>query len=373
MIKPLIPLIAVGLSLSACSNTRLMDMIPDNRPNYKTSTTINPLEIPPDLTRASVDDSLNVSELKATDNASLAAYQGERGAKVRADRLAASLKNIKSNGDVSWIEINEQPAVVFKNAKRFWLNNGLALSRVDPDIGIMETDWLQNEANTPSSGISAWISGFISGLHDDGVRDKFRTRIDFDGQRSYVYVTHYGATEEQLDKHGKIIRNNATKSSDPDNTSYTWVSNSRNPELEIEMLRRLNLYLHKTGKQAAAVPKKQGGSKASLVRLNDGSPALVINDGFNQAWMRLGVAIDRAGFEISAQNRRGGLYTFAKITERKVGFILTEIERDVQTYQLGLADQGSRQIAVIRSVNGKAPTPEQAQAILQAISKEVHF
>lgn len=363
------------LLLSACSTSELIDTLPDNRPDYKTSRTTNPLEIPPDLTQSSIDDSLTVAELSATDNASLSDYQKERSGKAqRADHLEKSLKNIHRSGDATWIEIEAKPSEVFNNARKFWANNGLRLSRVEPNIGIMETDWLENKANLPSSGLSALLAQVIGGLTDEGVRDKFRTRIDYDGKRSYVYLTHYGATEQEITEQGKAAKDgNGMRQASSD---YAWVASSRNPELEVEMLRRLNLYLLKSGKQSATAtaktsPSKQGSMTFS--RLTDGTPALLIDANFNRAWTLLGVAIDRAGYELSAQNRQGGTYTFAKITERKVGLILTETVRDIETYQIGLADQGNRQIAVVRSINQQAPNPSQAQAVLQKISQEIRF
>lgn len=364
---------AIALSLTACTNSSVVDIIPDNRPNYKTSRTTNPLEVPPDLTQSSIDDGLAVAELSATDNASLATYQDERSQQTgTSDRLEASLKNIQRSGDATWIELNAKPGKVFDDIKRFWLDNGLPLSRVDENIGIMETQWLQSKANLPTSGISSLLSRALSGLRDDGVRDKFRTRIDYDGTHSYIYVTHYGASEKRLDNNGKVIRNSSGNQDDSSN--YAYFADSRNPELEVEMLRRINLYLHKNNKQTATVPSTsaQQGNIA-FAPLSDGTPALLIDTNFNRAWMLLGVAIDRAGFDISEQKRQSGTYTFAKVTERRVGFIIKQTERDIETYQIGLADNGSQQIAVVRSYNSGKPTVEQAQSVLQKISQEINF
>lgn len=380
--KNLLLYTGVVLSLFACSSGNIVDMIPDNRPNYKTSRTTNPLEIPPDLTQSSIDDSLSVAELSATDNASLATYQNERNSQTAAvDRLEASLKNIQRSGDATWIEIAAKPDTAFKHAKRFWLDNGLPLSRVDANIGIMETDWLESEANLPASGISSLLARALSGLKDEGVRDKFRTRIDYDGTHSYIYLTHYGASEKQLDSSGNVIKNNQTKSNKDSSNNYAYFASSRNPELEVEMLRRLNLYLHKNNKQTATSTTSVHGNNpgnntektVAFSSLSDGTPTLLIDANFNRAWMLLGVAIDRAGFDISEQNRPSGTYTFAKVTERRVGFIIKEVERDIETYQVGLADKGYQQIAVVRSYNGGKPTHEQAQSILQKISQKISF
>lgn len=365
---------SLASTLCACSNASLMNAIPDNRPDYKTSRTTNPLEIPPDLTQSSVDDGLVVSELSATDDASLADYQNERGVKVNRNKpLENALQNIQHSGDATWIEIDQLPDTVFENAKRFWLDNGLTLSRVDKNIGIMETDWLENKANLPTSGISAMIGRVLSGLQDEGVRDKFRTRIDYDGNRSSIYLTHYGATEQEINQYGQVVNSQTGSAKDSPN-DYVWKASTRNPELEVEMLRRLNVFLHKRGKQTAVAPVKNTTKEhITFSQLADGTPALLIDSNFNRAWLLLGIAIDRAGYSIDRKNRQGGTYTFAKITERRVGFIVKHTERTIETYQIGLADQGNRQIAVIRRIDGKRPASEQSRAILQKISQEIQF
>ncbi len=362
-------LVVVALFISGCASTDIMGKLPDNRLNYKTSKVTNPLEIPPDLTQSSMDDVLAVPELSGADNANLSTYQNERGT-VSEQSLAHSLKNVHRSGDATWVEINARPDVVFDNAKLFWTRNGLNLSRVDKNIGIMETDWLEAQPNMPTTGIARLISTVVSPLSDTDMRDKFRTRIDYDGQKTFVYVTHYGATKEEVNLQGKVIKSSHNKK---DAKHFAWVASSRNPELEVEMLRRLNLYLNQRGNQNVASTDDGKSSAIQFSQLADGTPVLVMNTDFNKAWALLGIAIDRAGYALDGQNRQNGTYSFAKITDKKVGFIIKKIDRDIQNYTIGLADQGNQQIAVVRSHNKGKVSIDEAKAILQKISQEIHF
>ncbi len=366
--KKLSYVVLTALLITGCSNADLEGKLPDNRPSYKTSTVTNPLEIPPDLTQSSADDVLAVPEFSGTDKASLSTYQNERGVASQ-QNLAASLKNIHRSGDATWVEINARPDVVFKNAKAFWIRQGLRLARVDKNIGIMETDWLEAQGNMPKTGIARLISTIVSPLTDSDIRDKFRTRIDYDGQKTFVYVTHYGATKEEVNLQGKVIKHSTKK----DDKHFAWVASSRNPELEVEMLRRLNLYLNQRGNQNVTTTDSGKSSAIQFSQLADGTPALVMNTDFNKAWSLLGVAIDRAGYALDGQNRQNGIYSFAKITDKKVGFIIKKIDRDIQHYTVGLADQGNQQIAVVRSHNKGAVSANEAKAILQKIAQEIHF
>lgn len=361
--------LAVLLTLAACSNADIASSLPDNRPNYKQSRVANPLEVPPDLTQSSIDDALAVPELSGAGSADLSTYQQERdGTSAGQNSLASTLQKIHRSGDAAWIEIAGRPDAVFQNAKSFWTSNGLPLTRVDKNIGIMETDWLEADNNLPSTGISRLISTLIKPLSDDGMRDKFRTRIDYDGKKTYVHLTHYGATEKEVTT-GKTVKSPRAKES----KEFAWVASSRNAELEVEMLRRLNLYLNQRGQRNTNNSEKDSTSAMQFAALRDGTPALVINSDFNQAWVLLGIAIDRAGYEIDSQARRDGIYSFAKITDKKVGFIVKEVERTIDNYTIGLADQGNRQIAVVRTHNRQPVSADQAKSILQKISQEIRF
>lgn len=372
--KKSIYLSLVLLSLTACSNADLDSLIPDNRPDYKQSRSINPLEVPPDLTQSSLDDALVVPELSGIDSANLSDYHKERSGKSgNNSTLETTLKNIHRSGDATWIELSDQPDTVFQNARNFWHSNGLPLTRVDKNIGILETDWLETKSNLPRSGISRLLSAVVSGLKDTGTRDKFRTRIDYDGKKTYVYMTHYGATEEIITDQGKVKKG---PSNQKQVQNYAWLATSRNPELEVEMLRRLNLYLQRSGKLsnkpvASSTGKRKGNMK--LTQLADGTPAIIINADFNQAWSLLGIAIDRAGYELNGQNRKGGTYEFAKITDTESGFILKEVTRQIEAYRVSLADQGNQQIAVMRSHNNQAISSTEARKVLEKISTEIQF
>ncbi len=366
--KKLSYVVLTALVLTGCSNASLEGKLPDNRPSYKTSTVTNPLEIPPDLTQSSMDDVLAVPEFSGADKANLSTYQNERSVTSQ-QSLATSLKNIHRSGDATWVEINARPDVVFDHAKSFWVRSGLRLARVDKNIGIMETDWLEAQGNMPKTGIARLISTVVSPLTDSDMRDKFRTRIDYDGNKTFVYVTHYGATKEEVTLQGKVVKNSMKK----DDKHFAWVASSRNPELEVEMLRRLNLYLNQRGNQNVTTANGGQSNAIQFSQLADGTPALVINTDFNKAWALLGIAIDRAGYALDGQNRQNGTYSFAKITDKKVGFIIKKIDRDIQNYTIGLADQGDKQIAVVRSHNKGAVSIDEAKAILQKISQEIHF
>ena len=62
-----IPVAAV-MALVACS-TNLDTLLPDRRPDYRRSTLSQSLEVPPDLTASTIDDTLVIPELNPAGSA----------------------------------------------------------------------------------------------------------------------------------------------------------------------------------------------------------------------------------------------------------------------------------------------------------------
>jgi outer membrane protein assembly factor BamC len=54
--------------------------------------------------------------------------------------------------------------------------------------------------------------------------------------------------------------------------------------------------------------------RASLSKSNDGTLSLAVNDEFDRAWRRVGLALDRVGFVVEDKNRANGIY-FVRYTD----------------------------------------------------------
>ncbi|MBU4005866.1 MAG: outer membrane protein assembly factor BamC, partial [Gammaproteobacteria bacterium] len=81
------------------------------------------------------------------------------------------------------------------------------------------------------------------------------------------------------------------------------------PDLEAEMLRRLMVRLGadeaRAKTQMAAEPKQE---RAKLTRAADGAGTLTVQEPFDRAWRRVGLALDRVGFTVEDRDRTQGLY-----------------------------------------------------------------
>jgi outer membrane protein assembly factor BamC len=75
------------------------------------------------------------------------------------------------------------------------------------------------------------------------------------------------------------------------------------------MLRRLMVRLGVDEARAKTmVAAEQRQDRAKLSRSTDGAGAVVLDEAFDRAWRRVGLALDRVGFTVEDRDRSQGLY-----------------------------------------------------------------
>jgi len=188
---------------------------------------------------------------------------------------------------------------------QFWIDSGYALLRESPEVGIMETDWHEDRSKIPQDLVRRTIGRVIEGLYSSPRRDKFRTRLEKGAEpgTTDVFVSNRAVEE---------IYTNENQ----DRTAWQPLPADR--ELEAEMLSRLMVKLGgEETKVAAATPTAPAGRPAAAtdaaqprnaVLENSGAGPLVLSDGFDRAWRRVGLALDRVGFTVEDRDRSKGLF-----------------------------------------------------------------
>jgi outer membrane protein assembly factor BamC len=159
----------------------------------------------------------------------------------------------------------------------------------------METDWAENRARIPDGMIRNTLGKLLDAVYSTSERDKFRTRLERGAQSgtTEVYISHRGMEEVYTNR-------------ELDQTK--WQPRPANPELEAEMLRRLMVRLgvqEERAKTQVAIAKPV--DRATLQRGGDGG-TLSLNEQFDRAWRRVGLALDRVGFTVEDRDRSKGVY-----------------------------------------------------------------
>ncbi|CAG0996966.1 hypothetical protein RHDC4_02902 [Rhodocyclaceae bacterium] len=298
--------IVLGLVCAAVLAGCEMPIIESKKIDYKSASkqSLPPLEIPPDLTRPSRDERYAVPDIGTSKgSATYSAYAGERGGAARASVAQEVLPQVEKmrierSGTQRWLVVAGSPDQLWPSVKEFWQEIGFIVNLELPEAGIMETDWAENRAKLPQDIIRSTLGKVLDSLYSTAERDKFRTRLEKGGEAgtTEIYISHRGLYE---------IYTNEGKS------DTRWQPRPADPELEAEMLRRLMVRMGaeetraKTMVAAAAVQKEE---RAKLKPAADGVGSLELQEAFDRAWRRVGLALDRVGFTVEDRDRSQGLY-----------------------------------------------------------------
>ncbi len=278
MRKPIVAALfaaTVTLLFSGCSSVQ------SRKAEYKSASTLPSLEVPPELTAPELQDNM---ELPA-------------GAASGASSVLPAVSNIETrrDGTMHWLVVQASPDALWPKLRNFWQKQGLELGRDEPTIGIMETRWAENKADVPQD----LISKYLPGLHHAPTRDKFRLRIERGTTpgTTEVYLTHYGLEEVQR---GQTFMTADT----------IWQDRPQDLGLTDEMLNRLMVFLgvpQKVADQKEAAAK-QPESRADLSKDMTGNLTIIMNETFDRAWRRVGIALDRVGLVVDDRDRSKGIY-----------------------------------------------------------------
>jgi len=289
-----------ALSVVGCGSSSVNDILPDRRPDYKRTITLDALEVPPDLTSSTIDDSLVVPELGPAGTASFSDYSRERsdGTIVRASLLPQPDQvRMQRDGQKRWLVVDKPPAEVWPTLKQFWEDNGFLLVTESPTTGVMETEWAENRADIPEDPLRTIIAkGLGDNIYSAPTRDKYRARIEPGEQpgSTDIFLTHYGVAEVQ--------RGTA---------EVVWETRPQDPELEAEMLRRLMVFIGVSDdrvQQLLADRRGTPGQRAVIRQSPDGYTYLYVEEALPKAWKLVGLTLESNNFLVEEADRSRGQY-----------------------------------------------------------------
>lgn len=290
--------LACAALLSACTG----NILPESKKiDYKSAGKLPSLEVPPDLTQPTRDDRYAVPDISPKGSATYSEYAGERKAGTTASTAPTVLPNvdkmrIERAGTQRWLVAGGTPEQLWPQIKEFWQETGFIVDLEVPEAGVMETDWAENRAKLPQDIIRSTIGKVFDSLYSTAERDKFRTRIEKGAEpgTTEIYISHRGMYEVYVTEGKEQTR---------------WQPRPAEPELEAEMLRRLMVRLgveEQRAKTLLAADKQP--DRARLARAADGAGTLTIQETFDRAWRRVGLALDRVGFTVEDRDRSQGMY-----------------------------------------------------------------
>ncbi|GAB7129220.1 outer membrane protein assembly factor BamC [Silvimonas sp. JCM 19000] len=317
--KNLFRLMPVAAVLVAAGCTSVDQMPFQSKVDYRSGSdnlSRNTLEIPPDLTAPTVNNGYIVpgkSVLAAGASAPAAANASAAAVATPVQTATPALApeqraQLVQAGAQRWLVIKGDPEKLWPDIRQFWLDNGFLLTTDNPQIGIMETDWQENRANLPQDIVTKLLRKIADGAISTGLLDKFRTRVERGAApgTTEIYLSHQGMQEVYKDN-GSADQRIGSSATGNQGTQTIWTPRPEDPELEAQMLAMMLNRFGMTPEQAQATvntPVKLPDGAT----LTDNNQALAINDSFDRAWRRVGLALDRSGYQVFDRDRSKGIY-----------------------------------------------------------------
>lgn len=370
--RALVVALAAPALVAGCG---LGEMLTGGTPvEYKSAGKLPPLEVPPDLTRPGRDDRYAVPDVSPGGTATFSAYNAERGGGPRATEVlpAAAGVRIERDGNTRFLVVNEPPDKLWPAVKEFWQENGFLLKIDMPDAGVMETDWAENRAKIPQDPLRNLLGKVLDQAYSTGERDKFRTRLErTPSGGTEIFISHRGMVEQVV---------NSSRGME----GTVWEPRPADPELEAEFLRRMMVKLGVEDARAKSMlaPDGKRQERAQLVKGADGASLLRVDDPFDRAWRRVGVALDRVGFTVEDRDRAKGTYfvryldpEYEAKQREKQGFFSRifgrEAKIDAQQFRVQVAAAGNATQVTVLDKDGKPAAGATGDKILVQINEQL--
>lgn len=283
-------------ALAGCDT--LNDWFATDKVDYKATQSAPSLSVPGDLTTSNAPTQYTAPPANAALGGAPARNKTVAGNATEGVPNAQDPygMHIERDGDRRWLVVDgRSPDQLWPQLQAFWQENGFALKTDAPATGIMTTDWAENRANIPDDWFRRTIGRVVDFAYSSGTRDRFRTLVEHGPNGATdISITH-SALEEML--------------TGQDKDSSRWIERPRNPVLEAVFLSKLMQKFGLTeaqSKELLANPRP--GAEPVKIDMAGGETTLELQESFDRAWLRVGLALDRTNFTVDNRDRTKGIY-----------------------------------------------------------------
>jgi len=362
-------LVSLTLLLSACGWFQRGDdgLFLNPKDDYLSSVQHNDLVVPEDMRDLTNTDPFPIPVVPESANPTYypnrpplpdAIYANDNRDEVRIQRL----------GERRWLVIPEPPTTAWPKLKQFLAENAVPLSYEAPEVGRLNTGWLQ--------------------IEDTGYRDVIRALLKdakaadplLLGQDRFLIKVEQGVRALTTEIH---VRHENDSVSLPVRDEVVVIEglSSHVGGAEDDLLNEIGAYIAaKVSEQTVSKVALQIGAtrKTELGRNDNGYPVLHLYLDYDRAWATLGQALDNAEVEIRNLDREAGLFdvnipasVFTGEEARKGFFCRVTFSCDSdEAMDVQIKMQGQSQdfeISVLDAEGARPLNPDVAQQILVLI------
>ncbi|MDH5353508.1 MAG: outer membrane protein assembly factor BamC, partial [Gammaproteobacteria bacterium] len=258
---------------------------------------------PPDLTQSILSERFDIP-----DN-----FSAGTGETINQIPVLAQVDTLRLEGsaDFYWLSVEGSVDNLYELIKAFWAAEGFTLEKDEPVIGIMQTDWVFKEEGIDEKELGIFEKLF-GNKNLSNSQDQFRTRIarDADDDKTRIYITHRGTRNSPKES---TVQSETDVASEwgiqTKKTRDDWGFRPSEPELEVEMLSRLMIFL---GLQQSDVEQQVSNIKLFQPRAlmqvdnSENETYLLVRATPQQTWNRLLHELSRLDIEVLSTNEDRG-------------------------------------------------------------------
>ena len=352
MCKRIFVLLVFVQLINACALVpKLDEVVPDRRKDYQKSESLPDLEVPPDLTVDALEDPLEIPDEEVTTLSEYEARKGNRAVGVSGQDLSA----VGALEGEKWILVQGSTAELWPRLREFWNSRGYTMDIDDPDLGVMETGWLE----TSNQGISV-------------IRDKFSLFTETAGSAGTTIIYLSNERQERIEGTGE---------------QTGWLDIQSDPDYEKKIVNEMNIYFYgenasitttslATGRSTPAASSVSLKPRAEIQDLGADKVFLSLPDEFNKAWLLTEKAILRAGMFIESDDRSKGLYHVLYYEQEGEEGLLSKLkfweddEDEGKGFQISLTGVGEKTELVVLDDEGDWVPKEDATKVLTYIQSQ---
>ena len=297
MIRIITSFIFIVFFLNGCFSEAQKQVIKENRVelgdikiNYYSDKSVTSLEVPPDLTQPSYENSFRLSEYAKDVNlnvVNLSNKKIEDNPKRKILSTPSDIKVIKQGQRRSLI-IDKNAETVWNLSKQFLKETGFTIKVTNKKIGILETNYLENQRpDIPAQSMGWFRSALQSAIENVNYTlptvDKYKIRIEpVNETSSQVFLS--------ISSMAEVVVSQA----DEKDRRTMWQKAEKNIDLEIEMLYQLMLYLGSDSSEAREKiinAKEENITKVNIIDGLNGYAKLLFNLNLIDTWDNVSWAI----------------------------------------------------------------------------------
>jgi len=355
-----------------CGCSSITDIFAGDKVDYRSSSATKgkSLEVPPDLTQLTRDSRYQAPGgvvSAAANTGAAAARPGNAPATATVALMSQGAVRVERMGTQRWLVVPAAPEKIWPQIKAFWTERGFTFTAESAETGLMETDWAENRSKLPTDLLRRTLGRVVDGLYDTGQRDRYRTRVEraSDGSTE-IYISHRGLEEVYSDER---------------KDSTVWRPRPNDPQLEAQMLTLLMVQLgakEETARTAVAAAVEQP-TRARVLSGRDAA-TLEMDEPFDRAWRRVGLALDRSGFSVEDRDRTAGVYYVRYVDQKAVaaepgffGKLFSSASAAVAPvkYRVSVKASGDKTLVSVLTAAGAPEAGDSGQRIVSLLAGEL--